>query len=493
MSPVYKQLGLSVGYVVHESTPPSASTTTAAAWCTSPAKSSSPTTCATRSCSATCAASTQTTSACLMTPARRAAASNSRPVSRAGRRGRQPADRRSGHAADHQQLAPTRKATPPCTTPPTTLALHDAAEGRDFTVDTRSASSVDLTARGQQRLEGVCPTKPASGKAQRRREELVTQALTGMYCFIRDEQYLVDARGQGPDHRRVHRPRHGRPVLAARPAPGDRNQGERHRHGRQGEPGPAQLPAVLPPVPHHGRHDRHRLGSGPELWQIYQRPIVRIPTNRPCIRVQLPTVMFETAARSSTPPSGPRVRAERQGRPRPGRHAQRCCRSEEVSRRLTAAGRPHKRAERRPDRGRSDHRLRGRPVQGRITVATNMAGRGTDIKLSQVGVAALGGLHVVATEPGHQLPRRPPAVRPRRPPGRPRLRADVRQRRRRAAGPPRPAGPQACGARWAPTGSSARPRPVPSGWPASTAARCSAATTGWTNHQAGRAVFSRGG
>jgi len=35
--------------------------------------------------------------------------------------------------------------------------------------------------------------------------------------------------------------------------------------------------------------------------------------------------------------------------------------------------------------------------KGHVTVATNMAGRGTDIKLGP-GVAALGGLHVIATE-----------------------------------------------------------------------------------------------
>jgi len=36
--------------------------------------------------------------------------------------------------------------------------------------------------------------------------------------------------------------------------------------------------------------------------------------------------------------------------------------------------------------------------KGRITVATNMAGRGTDIKLGK-GIADMGGLQVVATEP----------------------------------------------------------------------------------------------
>jgi preprotein translocase subunit SecA len=35
---------------------------------------------------------------------------------------------------------------------------------------------------------------------------------------------------------------------------------------------------------------------------------------------------------------------------------------------------------------------------GRITIATNMAGRGTDIMLGK-GAAATGGLHVIATEP----------------------------------------------------------------------------------------------
>lgn len=38
-----------------------------------------------------------------------------------------------------------------------------------------------------------------------------------------------------------------------------------------------------------------------------------------------------------------------------------------------------------------------RPAKGAVTIATNMAGRGTDIKLGE-GVKELGGLAVVGTE-----------------------------------------------------------------------------------------------
>jgi preprotein translocase subunit SecA len=70
--------------------------------------------------------------------------------------------------------------------------------------------------------------------------------------------------------------------------------------------------------------------------------------------------------------------------------------SERVSRLLTALNIEHQVLNARQDANEAE--IVGRAGQrGKVTVATNMAGRGTDIKLGD-GVADLGGLHVIGTE-----------------------------------------------------------------------------------------------
>ena len=133
-----------------------------------------------------------------------------------------------------------------------------------------------------------------------------------------------------------------------------------------------------------------------EFWQIYQLPVVKIPTNRPCIRKNLPTVVLNTESAKWARIVQEIRRVHETGRPilvgtrsvRASEHLSQMLKNERLEHQVLNA---------------IYHRQEAQIVaqagqHGRITVATNMAGRGTDIKLGR-GVAKLGGLHVLAAEP----------------------------------------------------------------------------------------------
>ena len=270
----------------------------------------------------------------------------------------------------------------------------ELVDGRDFVID-REVKSVDLTLRGQDKLEALTGDDNF-WKGKRRREELVTQALTARYCFVRDEQYLVapDGKVQIIDEFT------GR-IMADRSWRHGLHQAIEIKEGVEVTADKENLARLsfqrfFRQYPIMGGMTGTVWEAAGEMWQIYQRPIVRIPTNRPCIRVQLPTRMFETSSEKFD------------------RAVERICElndhgvpvlvgtrsvlsSEEVSRRLTAAGRAH-RVLNAAQTEQEAAIVAEAGQRGRITVATNMAGRGTDIKISKE-IAALGGLHVVATEP----------------------------------------------------------------------------------------------
>jgi preprotein translocase subunit SecA len=132
-----------------------------------------------------------------------------------------------------------------------------------------------------------------------------------------------------------------------------------------------------------------------EFWQIYHLPVVVIPTNRPCIRETLRDITLADEATKWKRIVAEIIRVHATGRPiLVGTRSVRA--SECLSQLLAAESLEHQVLNAVRHREEAEI-VAGAGQPGRITVATNMAGRGTDIKLGR-GVAELGGLHVLATE-----------------------------------------------------------------------------------------------
>jgi preprotein translocase subunit SecA len=132
-----------------------------------------------------------------------------------------------------------------------------------------------------------------------------------------------------------------------------------------------------------------------ELRAVYGVSVVRIPTNRPSRRSSLGTRLYRTSEQKWA--AVVESVAERRRQDRPVLIGTRSIETSELlSRMLTAAEIDHVVLNAHHDREEAAIVAQA-GLPGRVTVATNMAGRGTDIKLGP-GVDATGGLHVVLTE-----------------------------------------------------------------------------------------------
>ncbi len=279
-------------------------------------------------------------------------------------------------------------------------------EGADYTID-HLRKRADLTRHGTERCAQLFDALDEPiWRATRRAQELIRQALVARHCYRRGHQYqIVD----------------GRVVIV------DEYTG-RFLADRSWEHGLHQAVEAKENV--EITADRETLArmsfqrffrtypflcgmtgtaadATIEMQRVYDRPVTRIPTNRPLIRVQGPTRIFATAEAKWQAVAESIEDLHRAGRPvLAGTRSIEA--SEELSRRLTARGLPHRVLNANFDQEEAEliaHAGRGGLAQGSavspppaaITVATNMAGRGTDIK-PDAGAIQAGGLHVILTE-----------------------------------------------------------------------------------------------
>jgi len=253
---------------------------------------------------------------------------------------------------------------------------------------------VELTEAGKRRLAHLSGGLGGLWRGARRSQELAVKALTAKELYRRDHQYVVD----------------GGKVVIVDEFTGRLMPDRQWRDGLHQAVEAKERIEVTPPKETYARISFQRFfrmygklagmtgtaqEATAEFWQIYHLPVVVIPTNRPCIRQYLPDLAFTNEAAKWKQIVAEIVGVHATGRPiLVGTRSVRA--SEYLSRLLTEQGLEHRVL------NAVHHREEAQIVaqagqQGWVTVATNMAGRGTDIKLGP-GIAPMGGLHVIATE-----------------------------------------------------------------------------------------------
>ena len=132
-----------------------------------------------------------------------------------------------------------------------------------------------------------------------------------------------------------------------------------------------------------------------EFFDIYKLDVTVVPTNRDCVRDDMNDLIYKTRREKYNAVIDEIVNMRSQRRPTlVGTTSVEV--SETISRLLKRKSIPHEVLNAK-QHAREASIVENAGLPGAVTIATNMAGRGTDIKLGP-GVAEAGGLHIVGTE-----------------------------------------------------------------------------------------------
>ena len=271
--------------------------------------------------------------------------------------------------------------------------VHHMEKRKDYRIDQRF-HDVNLTNRGRLKLADLAEDLGGLWRGVRRREELIRQAITARDIYQRDKQYVVqddkivivdEFTGRLMPDRTwrdgLHQAMEAKEELAINPIKGTQARISFQRFFR--------LYRKLAGMTGTAIENRQ------EMWVLFHLPVVAMPTHRPVIRKRASDRLFARANAKWQAVVEEIHRVHAEGRPiLVGTRSVGA--SEKLAQRLEESGLPHRvlnavrHAEEAQIVAEAGH-------VGRITVATNMAGRGTDIKPDRE-VCDLGGMHVIATE-----------------------------------------------------------------------------------------------
>ncbi|HEY3763327.1 MAG TPA: prepilin peptidase [Verrucomicrobiae bacterium] len=265
--------------------------------------------------------------------------------------------------------------------------------GVDYSSNPRY-KEIEISKVGLQKLVDQASHLPGMWKGHDRRLDLVIQALVAREFFHRDQQYIVE------DDKIVIVDE-----FTGRPMPQRTWREGMHQAIEAKENLPISDPTETIARLSFQRFFRcfYRISgmtgtareAASELWQVYGLPTIAIPPNKPCVREQLPDRFFLKEEDKWEAIIAEIEKVHATGRPiLVGTRS--VLTSERLGQWLLQRGLEPKILNATRLKEEAEFiTMAGEP--GRVIIATNMAGRGTDIKLGK-GVAAMGGLHVIASE-----------------------------------------------------------------------------------------------